>query len=147
MSGPIDSFINNVAVRLLTRPNAVELLAPAGGEGPDVAELTTEARALRIRLDTLAVDFADGSLTDSQLRAATQRLRTKIAEAEEAIAAAGRVDILAPLVAADDVVSMWEGLDTDRRRRIIDRLMTIAIQPAGRGVRTLDPTSINITVR
>lgn len=48
---------------------------------------------------------------------------------------AGRVDVLGPLIKAADVRAVWEAMDTDRQRVVIDTLMTVVLLPPGRGVR------------
>ena len=60
------------------------------------------------------------------------------------MANAGRTDILGPLVKAHDVRAVWEGLSTERRRVIIDALMTVKIMSPGRGVRTFRPETVII---
>ena len=60
------------------------------------------------------------------------------------MADAGRVDVLGPLVAARDVGKVWEALNGDRRRAIVDTLMSITLLPPGRGVRTFRPETVRI---
>lgn len=139
---PIDQFIGQVVVQRLSQPDAAGLLVDE--TNPDVYAMRAELTAARIRLDSLAVEFADGDLTASQLRAVTKRLRTKITELEAKIADAGRVDVLGPLVAASDVQAAWDSLDVARRRLIVDVLMEVSILSVGRGVRTFQPGSVHI---
>jgi site-specific DNA recombinase len=77
---PVDELVSDVVVGILSRPDAVAAItAPAEADGPD---LNVEAVALRAQLDSLAVEFADGVLTDSQLRIGTERLRARLGEVE-----------------------------------------------------------------
>lgn len=139
---PVDDYVSKVVVDRLTRPDAHDLLIDR--HLPDLDVLRERAVAIRSRLDTLASDFADGVLTASQLRTATERLRANLADAEAKMADAGRVDILGPLVAAADVRSAWDAMSTARQRAVIDTLMTVTIQPPGRGVRNFDPETVRI---
>jgi DNA invertase Pin-like site-specific DNA recombinase len=139
---PVDDFVSAVVVERLSRPDASGLLADE--TRPDVGKMREEAVALRTRLDALAVDFADGSLTASQLRAATERLREKLADVEARMADAGRVDLLGPLVTADDVRVAWDDLSTARRRAVVDLLMTVQLRAPGRGTRTFRPETVEI---
>lgn len=139
---PVDEFVSAVVVARLSRPDAVDLLTDH--ERPDVEALRGEAVALRSRLDSLAVDFADGSLTASQLRIATGRVRGRLAAVEATMADAGRVDVLGPLVAAEDVAAVWERLPVARRRAVIDALMVVRLQPVGRGTRDFRPETVTI---
>jgi len=141
-AAPIEELVAAVIVARLARPDAAELLIDH--HKPDVDTLRAEAMAVRIRLDSLASDFADGSLTASQLRVATGRMRARLAEVESQMADAGRVDVLGPLVKAQDVRAVWDGLHTARQRAVIDALVTVTIYPVGRGVRTFRPESVQI---
>ncbi len=142
---PIDGFVGDVVVERLSRPDARDLLRakPAA----DTRPLRKELRALDRRLTELVESHMDGTVTKKQLAAGTERARARMAEIEAALADAGRVNILGPLIDADDVRAAWEALDTDRQRAVIAILMRVIIHPAGRGRRTFDPTTIVIAWR
>lgn len=140
-----EDYVGKVVVERLSRKDAYELLrAP---ERPDTAALRDEAQALRSRLESIAVEFADGDLTPTQIRAASERIRAKLADIERQMADAGRVDVLGPLLAENDVAGVWNGLADDRKRAIIDTLMTIVLLPPGRGTRTFRPETVEIAWR
>jgi len=145
MAEPVDDYVSQVIVARLSRPDAVALLQ--ADTGPDVEALRTQAMALRERLDGLALEFADGELTASQLRTATERIRAKLAEAEAALADSAKVDALGPLVLSGDVQAAWDALGTARRRAVVDMLVTVTIHPPGRGVRTFRPETVGIEWR
>jgi DNA invertase Pin-like site-specific DNA recombinase len=130
---PVDQLVGEVIIARLSQPDARDLLVDR--ERPDVDALRTKAMALRARLDQLATDFADGVLTASQLRTATERVRSNLAAVEAQMTEAGRVDVLGPLVNTDDVRKVWEGLSVARQRRVIDVLMKVVIHSPGRGTR------------
>lgn len=140
---PVDEHIGDVVVARLSRPDAVDLLATE--ERPDTAALRTEAMTLRERLDNLAGLLADGVLTDAAVRRESARLRDSLAEVESRLLDAGRVNVLGPLIGAQDVRAAWEDLDTDRQRAVVDTLMTVVLHPVGRGTRTFRPETIQIT--
>lgn len=140
---PVEEYVEATAVAILSRPGASKLIRKENH--PDREALDAEATGLRERLDALAVDFADGSLTASQLRAATGRMRDRLAEIDKEMADAGRVDVLGPLVGAEDVRAAWDALGTSRKRAALDILMTITIHPPGRGVRNFDPATVDLT--
>jgi site-specific DNA recombinase len=102
---------------------------------------------LRARLDQFAVQFADGAIDDRQMRTGTARVKAQLADVEGQMADAGRVDVLGPLVHAEDVQKVWEALSTDTQRRVIDTSMIIRLKPPGRGTRTLRPDSVIIEPR
>jgi DNA invertase Pin-like site-specific DNA recombinase len=139
---PVEEFVSAVMIERLSRPDAAALLVDH--KKPDVDALRTQAVAIRQRLDALANDFADGSLTASQLRTATSRARARLSDVESQMADAGRVDVLGPLVGAQDVCAAWDGLSVARRRAVIDTLATVRLHPVGRGSRTFRPETVEI---
>ncbi|MBT2485738.1 MULTISPECIES: recombinase family protein [unclassified Microbacterium] len=139
---PVEEYVTAVILARLAREDARELLQRS--PGVDTEGMRLEAVGVRARLDALAVDFADGTLTASQLRAATERLRTRLNELETRLADAGRVDVLGDVVGAPDVAAAWASLTLDRRRAIIATLMTVTLHPPGRGTRTFRPETVGI---
>jgi len=142
---PVDEFVGAVVVERLSRPDAWQLLHASPSVDTDA--LRTEAQAARVRLEQLAVEFADGDLTAGQLRAATERLRSRIADLDARLADAGRVDLLGPLVGADDVRRAWDRLGVERQRPVVEALMSVRLLPPGRGARTFDPATVELIWR
>jgi site-specific DNA recombinase len=141
-SEPVDEFVEMVMVARLSASDARELTRSS--TKANVAALRIEATGARARLEALAIDYADGTITGSQLRAATARLRDRLSELEDQMADAGRTDILGPLVTSDDVRSAWDALSNDRKRPVIGALARVTLHPVGRGVRTFDPETVGI---
>jgi site-specific DNA recombinase len=139
---PAEEYVAAVIVARLSRPDARDLLTDH--TKPDVGAFRDESNGVRARLDALAVDFADGELTASQLRTATTRLRERLVELEAKIADAGRIDILGPLISAENVRAGWDALSIPRQRAIIKTLAKITLYPPGRGTRTFRPESVGI---
>jgi hypothetical protein len=46
--------------------------------------------------------------------------------------------VVAELITSDDVRATWSGLDISRQRAIVRSLMSITLNPAGRGARRPD---------
>jgi len=114
----------------------------------DVNALRADADVLRTRLDDLAVKFADGAVTASQLQAGTDRLRARLATLEAAIVDAVVPSPLDGIAAAADPAAVWAQLDIPRRRGVLDTLVTVTVLPAPKGRRPdggyFDPTTIRI---
>lgn len=142
MALPVEEYVEQVMIARLSRADARSLLTR--DTGPDSEALRLEAVGVRERLDTLAIDFADGSLTAGQLRTATERLRAKLSDLENQMADSARVDVLGPLVGADDVAAAWRELSTPAKRAVIATLATIKLRPVGRGRRNFDPETVGI---
>lgn len=139
---PVEEYVEAAAVGILSRPSAARLIQVRSH--PDAAALGAEAVGLRERLDALAVDFADGELTASQLRVASVRIRERLAAIEKDLADAGRVDVLGPLVGAEDVRAVWDALSTSRKRAVLEILMTIRVLPPGRGTRNFEASTVEL---
>lgn len=144
-AAPVEEFVEAVMIGRLSRPDARRLLDDT--TRPDIGALRQRAVELRTRLDGMAVEFADGVLTASQLRAATERIRGQLTETEAAMAHAGRVDLLGPLVGTAEVETTWNAMTTSRKRAVIDLLAVVTVHPPGRGVRTFRPETVGIDWR
>jgi DNA invertase Pin-like site-specific DNA recombinase len=142
---PVDEYVAAVVCERLSRPDAAGLLLD--GDRPDLAELQGQADQLRKRIDGLADEYAADRITLSQMSRATDQLRDRLRGIETEMMETSRVDILGPLVNATDVRAIWDRLDVDRRRAVIDVLMTVAVHPPGRGTRTFRPETVEITWR
>lgn len=144
MAQPVEDYVVGNVIARLSKPDARSLMHR---DDVDTTALQTEADGLRARLDALAVQFADGQLTSSQLRAGTERLRSKLSEVEAKLADSARVDVFGDLVGVEDVRAVWEGLDLARKRLVIDALMVVHVHAPGRGTRTFRPESVTIEWR
>lgn len=118
----------------------------ADKNAPKYSELSEQADTLRRRLDSLAVEFADGDLTASQLRAATDRMQGKIADIEQSMTKRSTSAALAPLAGSADMRKTWEGLSVARRRSIIDALAVVTVHPV-KNRRNPEPGSVEIAPR
>jgi site-specific DNA recombinase len=141
---PRDHLVTKVIIGRLSAHDAASLLTT---ESVDVAALREEAMALRTRLTELADLFADGTITAAQLARGTDRARTRLAVVEQEMATAGEVSVVCDLITADDVEVAWQDLDLDRRRTVIDALVTITLLSPGQGARRFDPQTVVIERR
>jgi len=141
-SDPVDAYVQAVMVARLSQPDARALLTTA--KSPDVDAMQLEAIGVRERLDSLAVDYADGAITSSQLRTATERLRKRLMSIEAELADAGRVDVLGPLIEAADANAAWELMDNSAKRAVIATLAKVTLHRVGRGTRNFDPETVGI---
>ena len=140
----LDAFVVDVLVERLSRPDAAVAYAPLP---EDTTPLHTEAAALRARMDEAARGWAVGSLTQAQLLAATNEMRARLEGTEARIAQAQQGSALDGLTGAEDVRGTWEAMSLDRRRAVLDLLVTVTVLPrehAGRlpGGAYFDPTAV-----
>lgn len=139
-SAEVDEFVGQLVIARLSRPDAASLVAPR--QQGDVGALRDESRAIRTRLARLGPNYALGVITEQDMIAGRAAGEARLAEIEARLADLGRESVLAPLVASQNVAAAWETLSTDRRRAVIDTLMTVTLQPQQRGAREFDPESV-----
>jgi DNA invertase Pin-like site-specific DNA recombinase len=144
LADPIDDFVTEVTLKRLSQPDLADLVAT---ERPDVSGLSFEAATLRTRRDQLAEDYAEGTLTRSQLLAGTRRIEARLTQIDTALADAAQVTVLAAFIDRGDVRAVWDRLDIDQRRAVIDTLMTVTLHSPGQGARRFRPESVEITWR
>lgn len=146
----LEAFVTVVVVERLSRPDARDLLSRQAPER--TAEQNAELLSLRTRRKSLARLLADDVLTEAEVRTEAPALDAQIAELEAALDGPKRDDVLAAVVLSDDPPAAWEVLELDRKRAVIDTLMTVRIErtrkgrPAGwkRGDSYFNPEAITI---
>jgi len=125
-AAPIDEYISDVVIARLSSPDAVDLLT---SPGVDLDEVRREIAAIHVRRDAIAVGYAEGVVSLSQFKTANAKLALRQAELEAKLPTAP-VPALADLATAPDPREVWESLDDDARRQVIDALMMVRIAPA-----------------
>jgi len=142
----IDELVQGVIVARLALPDASEAFARGDDKGRAKA-LRTEERGLRTRLDGLAEAYAIGDIDRQALRAGTQRIQSRLEQIAPELTALATTPDIAPLLTSDDVAAAWAQLDIERRRAVIETLVDVTIQPAGRGARSFNPEHVQIEWR
>lgn len=127
----LDKLVSTIVIERLSRPDAVGVFTSE--DNVDVAALESERVGLQARKDELARLFADGAIDSSQLRSGSQGLDSQMATLSEKLAAARSSSPVTDLVLSDDVHEKWDSLPADTRGKIIDALMVVTVNPAGRG--------------
>jgi site-specific DNA recombinase len=142
VADPIDRYVTLVVVERLRRPDLADLLAaPAGGV--DTAGLSTEAKAIRVRLDALADNI---ELSEAVLARRERALSDRLSEIARQQAEAGRGSAAGSLLGAADPGQAWLDLtDTARQQAVVRDLMTVRLLPTGPGRRAFDPATVDIT--
>jgi site-specific DNA recombinase len=137
----VDAVVETVTVARLQQPDVLALLTDDGDE--TVAGALADAREKRARLDGFYDAAAAGDLTPAALARVEARLLPEIAAAERRAQRAIVPAVLAGTT-GPDAAARWAALTLPQRREVIDALMTVRIQPTGRGVRTFRPECVEI---
>lgn len=140
----VDNLVTAVIVERLSRPDAIDLLhAP---DDVDTRAALDEAAEKRARLNEFYDAAAAGELTAAALARIEARLLPEIEAAERRARPADVVPSgLASVVGAKDAQKAWDRLTVPQRREVVRTLMTVVIKPVGRGRRTFDPESVDIS--
>jgi DNA invertase Pin-like site-specific DNA recombinase len=141
----LDALATEAVVARLSRPDAIELVQPE--ERDDLGDLHEQARALRARLDSLAVEFADGVLSPSQIKTATKRIQEQLAQIDQTILDSQATHTFDGVIGVEDVAAAFEGLSLDRRRAVVDALLAITVHPSGRCGRTFRREDVDLQFR
>lgn len=142
----LDAFVSQLVVARLSRPDATQLLLEE--KDIDLTALHAEARELRVRQEALALQAAEGGITPRQMATINQKIGAKLSEIETQIASASQGSVFVGVIGAHDVQTRWDSLTLDRRRAIVDTLLTITVLPLGKGAGQLfDPEGVLVEWR
>lgn len=121
----IEDYVTEALLEYLRRSDTPAV--GGGEEAVDLGGVRTESIALRARLDGLARDYADGVLDRAQMKSAGDRIRARLSELDRQVAAAGQVDVVAPLRAAGDPEPVWEALPMPTKREVVRRVVGVHV--------------------
>jgi hypothetical protein len=146
LQAEVDNWVIWRVANALTRPDAWRALMSSTSES--AAELQEHGAALRSRLDEIAAQFADGVLTPSQLRTATERIKVRLANVESQMYGPHVHRYFGDVLAADDPGFAFHRLDLERKRALIRTMVTVTIMPIGHGgSKVFDPLMVEVLPR
>jgi DNA invertase Pin-like site-specific DNA recombinase len=151
LAEPIDELIAGtepgqplgLVPQLLVREDAAHLLLD--DDRPDMDDLNAQAAVLRARLKNMTDAFADDDEADAlEFKRAVRRVKERLTKVEQQMTSPARAAVLGDLVRSDDAVAAWAALPLDRKRAVVDMLMTVTIHRSGPGRKKFHPESIEI---
>lgn len=139
----VDELVVGAVQKLLSSPAAAKALQPRAARGPDYA---SEIMALRERQKITAEMFADGSINRVTFEQINNRLANRVEQLVAKLAAQSP-NITADLIGDPEYVCRrFENLSLDRKRAVIDTLMSVTIMPTRKGSR-FRPESVRLEPR
>ena len=123
----VDQYVTDLVVERLSRDDARELLI--AHERADLAALVDEANTLRANKKRIAAMFARGEVDDDQLKAFTAEHNRLIEDVETKLHDGNKSHIYEGVIGADDVRTKFEALSLDRKRAIVDALVSVTVLP------------------
>ncbi|MDO4254391.1 MAG: recombinase family protein [Kocuria sp.] len=129
---PVDDFVEEQLLWRLSQPDAKELFDKAEDASIDRDALQAELKDRREKYEGLATLYSDGILDLDSVREQAARLRKRMTEIDSLLAPPpsnpGR-----DLLEASDMLEEWNSLNMDRKRYILEHVMTVTILPAPKG--------------
>lgn len=108
-------------------------------------ELRDQESVLQSRLDALAAEFADGVLTQSQLHTATVRIKKQLARIAPKLYGPDPRRYFSDVLDANDPRVAFHALPLERKRELIEAMVTVTIMPVGSGNRKVfDPLMVEV---
>lgn len=143
LAANVDRLITGLVVARLSEPDAVELLVSR--DAADVDDLRQRAAALSAKIEESRQLYEDGTLTAAELRTTRANLSAKLDAISAQLHDTSRVEVFAGLpLGTPEVADAFDALPLDRQRTVIAALVSIVINPGGKGAR-FDPDSIDTT--
>ncbi|MFF2410954.1 zinc ribbon domain-containing protein [Streptomyces sp. NPDC058092] len=138
---------NAVLARLVFPDFLPSVLASRQGlDDTDSAALHTEAQAIRERLDGLALAYAEGHISLSQMTAGTEALRAKLEAVEGELGKVTGLPPIDPVQGVAGLITGWSDTPLPVRRAWVDFTLTVTLNAAnGRHARNMT-TEDHLTV-
>ena len=138
----VDPYVEQVVLDLAT--DLARRSPDTTTDTPALADARAELAALEQRLHGFIDAAADGDLSPTALARVEGRLRPQIRAARARITALARPSNVDPAV-FDDPSDWWDAAPIADRRSLVRELVAVRILPAGRGRRTFDPETVEVT--
>jgi hypothetical protein len=139
---PVDTLVLQAVERILEREGPA-LIAPV----PDLAPQQQRLALLRAHSEEIASLYADldSGFTGEQFKVANEKVQREMKNVESDLARKAAGSTLAGVADASDPAAAFRALPIERQRAVIDSLMAVTLHRVGRGKRSFDPASVEIT--
>ncbi|CAL9298756.1 hypothetical protein SUDANB148_02963 [Streptomyces sp. SudanB148_2056] len=127
-----DKRAGNAVLARLAFPDLLgQILAAQGSQADDSAALHNEAKTLRERMDGLAVAYASGHITLSQMTAGTEAIRERLEEVESKLSGITGLPPVDPVTGLAGLIESWPDSPLPIRRAWVKFLLSIEMHPNG----------------
>jgi DNA invertase Pin-like site-specific DNA recombinase len=141
----VDDYVEAEVIERIRRPDAAKLLVPR--IEVDMDGLANEANSLRARIAALGDLVETGDMSPAEYRKRKTRLTEKLTSIEATMTASVGTSALSGIAGRKDAAEVWDGLDLDRKKAVIDALMTVTVLPAASRGKGFDPDRVEIDWR
>ncbi|WP_055474753.1 recombinase family protein [Gordonia sp. HS-NH1] len=140
----VDAYVLEVISERLRLPDAAQILAPVeDAAAPLLAEITQ----LRQRQASVDADYDAGHIDGLRYRAASERVRAEIDEAQRKLGAQRSGSALGEMLGSPDPAEAFGNASLMAQRAVIEALCDVRLRRGVRGRRTFDPDSVVIDWR
>jgi DNA invertase Pin-like site-specific DNA recombinase len=141
----VDNYVSRFVLMLLSDVRVCHALAKSSDA--DLSKLEAERDKVNDRLDDAAALYGDDQMTAAQFTTATKKLRGRLDQINADLASATSATVFGDLLIDDSKLEdRWDALPIERKRAIIDALMTVTVHPVGRKGRGPQPISRGVTI-
>lgn len=142
---PIDELVLTVVRGILSQPELAKTVARRSL--PDVGPLMAEIEGARARVRAIESDYDQGLIDGRRYKIATDKAQEKIDRLTRDLASMQMSSAMGDVVTAPDPVELFDSLDLDGRRAVVDTLVKVTIGPGRQGHKRFDPESVRIDWR
>lgn len=130
-SEPIEDLVVRVILTYLSQPGIrSQLVHTPDDDRDEVRRIRTALADLQQRADTIVAGFAEGTINDFQYRDAQKRVARQRSELEAQLPRSSGA-IARRLADSPDPARVWDALDIDEKRTVIQELVTVRVLPTG----------------
>lgn len=137
-----DERAENATLARMVRPDFLPtVLAMRAGEGEaDTAYLRAQVKSLRERLDGLALAYAEGAISLSQMTAGSGSLRSRLEDTESKLCGVTGLPPLDPVAGIAGLIEGWAGTPLPVKRSWVQFCTLVTLMPAnGKHARKMTP--------
>jgi site-specific DNA recombinase len=145
----VEERVRLEVVERLSKIDAAAVLAEPDDSPSEADQLRARIDTLKANLRALADEAVLGLITRDQLHSATATVNAEIAKLEAqtatlALAETQPLAVLQGLAGRPDAAALFDALDLDRRRAIVDALCTVTVHRAARKGARFDPALVQV---
>lgn len=142
----VDELVRGAVLAALSGPALTAARRRAAGDDRRQTKAADDLADAERRLDELAGDWADGTLTRREWLTARSRLTDRIEEARRVLDANGHGMLAEVPADADALAAAWDAGDVEWRRALIGTVVDrVVVKPAAKAGPRFDPDRVEIT--
>ncbi|GIN05594.1 serine recombinase [Planomonospora venezuelensis] len=140
----VDEYVSRLTLMVLSDLRIRRALMKA--TNVDTSKLEAERNRANEKLRTYAHMLDDDQMSPDQFVVLSNKLRTKITDIDDQLATIASRTVFGDLLTEEDIEPKWDALSIERKRAVIDALMTVTVNRVGRNGRGPQPIRKGVRV-